>query len=83
MLQGMSEIGKQCAEQRKAKGWTQADAAIRANLARPVISMIERGRFTGSLKSLVAYLSVLGLVLNVNKTNIPQFEQLENIFNDD
>ena len=43
MLQGMSEIGKQCAEQRKAKGWTQADAAIRANLARPVISMIERG----------------------------------------
>ena len=59
MLQGMSEIGTQCAEQCKAKGWTQADAAIRANLARPVISMIERGRFTGSLKSLIAYLSVL------------------------
>ena len=32
--------------------------------------MIERGWFTGSLKSLVAYLSVLGLALNVNKTNI-------------
>ena len=83
MLQGMSEIGKQCAEQRKAKGWTQADAAVRANLARPMISMIERGRFTGSLKSLVAYLSVLGLALHVNKTHIPTFEQLEDTFNDD
>ncbi|WP_320152935.1 helix-turn-helix transcriptional regulator [uncultured Tolumonas sp.] len=60
MLQGMPEIGAQYAEQRKAKGGTQADAATRVNLARPVISMIERGRFTGSLKSLVAYLSVLG-----------------------
>jgi transcriptional regulator with XRE-family HTH domain len=42
MLQGMLEIGAQCAEQRKAKGWTQADAAIRANLARPVISMMAK-----------------------------------------
>ncbi len=83
MLQGMPEIGAQYAEKCKAKVWTQADAATRADLARPVISMIERGRFTGSLKSLVAYLSVLGLALSVNKTNIPQFEQLEDIFNDD
>lgn len=83
MLQGTQEIGRVCSEQRKEKGWTQEEAAIKANLARPVISMIERGRFTGSLKSLVAYLSVLGLELNVQKTHIPQFGQLEDIFNDD
>lgn len=83
MLQGMNEIGKRCVEQRKAKGWTQEDAATRANLARPVISMIERGRFTGSLKSLVAYMSILGLELSANKVQLPQLDQLEDIFSDD
>lgn len=83
MVKGMLEIGSTCEERRKALGLTQAEAADMAQIARSTVSLIENGRFSGSLKSLGAYLAVLELELSVKKTSIPQLDQLQEMFGDE
>lgn len=83
MLPGMREIGKKCQEKRKANGWTQATAGTYAGIHRTVISQIENGHYSGSLKVLTLYLNTLGLKLTVQSAGIPQLDELKALFSDD
>ncbi len=83
MLSGMQAIGATCQQTRKAKGWTQAIAASQAGVNRSVISQIENGQYSGSLKALTLYLTALELQLTVHPLGLPQWDQLEALFNDD
>jgi transcriptional regulator with XRE-family HTH domain len=83
MLPGMQAIGVKCQERRKAKGWTQATAATRAGIHRTVISHIENGVYSGSLKALTLYLNALELMLSVQSVGLPQMDELETLFDDD
>ncbi|MGK3115433.1 helix-turn-helix domain-containing protein [Candidatus Pantoea formicae] len=83
MLPGMLEIGQKCQEKRKAKGWTQSTAATHAGIHRTVISQIENGLYSGSLKALTLYLNALEMKLSVQSAGMPQLDELEALFNDD
>ncbi|WP_369800336.1 helix-turn-helix domain-containing protein [Pantoea sp. BL1] len=83
MLPGMQDIGIKCQEKRKAKRWTQATAALHSGVHRTVISQIENGLYSGSLKVLTLYLNALELKLSVQSAGIPQLDELEALFNDD
>lgn len=83
MLPGMLEIGKKCQEKRKAKGWTQSTAGTYAGVHRSVISQIENGLYSGSLKALTLYLNALEMRLAVQSAGMPQLDELEALFNDD
>lgn len=83
MLPGMKAIGSQCRERRKAKGWTQQDVAARAGIQRTVVSKIENGAYTGSLKALTLYLTAIDLTLTVQAAGLPQLEDLGALFDDD
>lgn len=83
MLAGMKAIGTKCRERRKAKGWTQTTASSRAGVHRTVISEIENGVYTGSLKSLILYLTALELILSVQSVGLPQLDELETLFDDE
>ncbi|WP_336778359.1 helix-turn-helix domain-containing protein [Pantoea sp. USHLN256] len=83
MLPGMQAIGVKCQQRRKAKGWTQTDAATRAGIHRTVISLIENGVYSGSLKALTLYLNALELMLAVQSAGLPQMDELETLFDDD
>ncbi|WP_413653554.1 helix-turn-helix domain-containing protein [Pantoea sp. B65] len=79
----MKAIGVKCLERRKACKWTQLDAASRAGVHRTVISEIENGVYTGSLKALTLYLTAMGLTLTVQSSGLPQLDELEALFDDD
>lgn len=83
MLPGMQDIGRKCQEKRKAKKWTQAIASLHSGVHRTVISQIENGLYSGSLKVLTLYLNALELKLSVQSAGIPQLDELEALFNDD
>ncbi|MCQ8227710.1 MULTISPECIES: helix-turn-helix domain-containing protein [Pantoea] len=83
MLPGLQAIGAKCQERRRANRWTQADAATRAGIHRTVISQIENGVYSGSLKALTLYLNALQLVLSVQSAGLPQMDELETLFDDD
>ncbi|MCA1174971.1 MULTISPECIES: helix-turn-helix domain-containing protein [unclassified Pantoea] len=83
MLPGMQDIGRKCQEKRKAKKWTQAIASLHSGVHRTVISQIENGLYSGSLKVLTLYLNALELKLSVQSAGIPQLDELEALFNDE
>lgn len=83
MLIGMQAIGLKCLERRKARSWTQQVAAERAGVHRSVISAIENGVYTGSLKALTLYLTALDLMLTVQSLTMPQLDELNRLFDDD
>ncbi len=83
MLPGMQDIGRKCQEKRKTKKWTQAIASSHSGVHRTVISQIENGLYSGSLKVLTLYLNALELKLSVQSAGIPQLDELEALFNDD
>jgi transcriptional regulator with XRE-family HTH domain len=83
MLIGMQAIGLKCLERRKARSWTQQAAAERAGVHRSVISAIENGVYTGSLKALTLYLTALDLMLTVQSLTMPQLDELNGLFDDD
>jgi transcriptional regulator with XRE-family HTH domain len=78
----MKAIGAKCQEKRKAKGWTQSTAASRAGIHRTVISQIENGQYSGSLKALTLYLNAIELMLTVQSAGLPQLDELEALFDD-
>lgn len=83
MLPGMKAIGLKCRERRKAKGWTQQLAASRAGIHRTLVSEIENGAYTGSLKAFTLYLTAMDLMLTVQTAGLPQLDELEALFDDD
>lgn len=78
-------IGHQLKVERKLRQYTQADVADAVKTDKAVISRIENGVYTGSLKVLERYLDHLGFHLCIEQTvpQRPQFEQLAELFPDE
>jgi len=72
-------------KRRKELGKTQRQLADEVYVNRSIISQIENGKFTGSLRSYEKYVNSLGLELVVApiKSKIPDFDSLQNMFEDD
>ena len=72
-------------QRRKELGKTQRQLADEIYVNRAIISQIENGKFTGSLKSYEKCLNGLGLELVVApiKSKIPDFDNLQDMFKDD
>ncbi len=79
------KIGLRLKAARKERRISQSKAAEGIGIDRSIVSKIETGRYTGSLKTYERYLASLGYVLTI-KTEEPQqtdFDTLGEIFNDD
>jgi len=79
------KIGLRLKVARKDRRISQAKAAEDIGVDRSIVSKIETGRYTGSLKTYERYLASLGYVLTI-ETEEPQqtdFDTLGEIFNDD
>jgi len=76
--------GKVIRKKRKELGKTQRQLADEIYINRSIISQIENGKFTGSLRSYEKYVNSLGLELVVVpiKSKIPDFDSLQNMFED-
>jgi len=76
--------GKVIRKKRKELGKTQRQLADEIYINRSIISQIENGKFTGSLRSYEKYVNSLGLELVVApiKSKIPDFDSLQNMFED-
>ena len=78
-------IGFKLKTARKERKLSQTEAGKRIGVDHSVISKIETGRYTGSLKTYENYLASLGYVLTI-ETEEPQqtdFDTLSELFNDD
>jgi transcriptional regulator with XRE-family HTH domain len=58
------QVGELIKQEREFNGWTQAELARRAGLAKQVISNIERGSVVGSINTLAAVAHALGLTMH-------------------
>ena len=79
------KIGLLLKAARKNRKMSQSEAAESIGIDRSIVSKIETGRYTGSLKTYERYLASLGYVLTI-ETEEPQqtdFDTLREIFNDD
>jgi DNA-binding XRE family transcriptional regulator len=79
------KIGLQLQAARKEKKMSQSEAANCIGIDRSIVSKIETGRYTGSLKIYERYLASMGYVLSV-ETEEPQqtdFDTLSELFKDD
>lgn len=79
------KIGLQLKATRKDKRMSQFEAADCIGIDRSIVSKIETGQYTGTLKIYERYLASMGYVLTV-ETEEPQqidFESLSDVFKDD
>ena len=79
------KIGSQLKATRKDKKMSQSEAADCIGIDRSLVSKIETGKYTGSLKIYERYLASMGYVLTI-ETEVPQqtdFETLSELFKDD
>ncbi|MEY8210799.1 MAG: helix-turn-helix transcriptional regulator [Gammaproteobacteria bacterium] len=79
------KIGLQLKATRKDKKMSQSEAADCLGIDRSLVSKIETGRYTGSLKIYERYLASMGYVLAI-ETETPQqvdFDTLNEMFKDD
>ena len=77
--------GHVISSRRKELGKTQQQLAKETNVNKAVISQIENGKFSGTLKAYERCLNGLGLELVVApiKSKIPDFDNLQELFKDD
>ena len=85
LMTSRQQIGSQLKTERKVRGLSQADIAVAIDTDRAVISKIENGKYTGSLKVFERYLTHLGFQLLIGKVKPqrPQFDELEALFPDE
>ena len=76
-------IGKFAANERKKRGWTQAQAARRISTFRRAISDIETGKTRGQIDVFLRYLAELNICLTPGIKSEPNFEDLHDIFEED
>lgn len=79
------KIGLQLKATRKDKKLSQSEAADNVGIDRSIVSKIETGQYTGTLKIYERYLASMGYVLAV-ETEEPQqtdLDALSEIFKDD
>lgn len=79
------ENGKIISKKRKELKKTQRKLADETNVNKAIISQIENGKFTGSLKVYERCINGLGLELKVTpiESKIPDFDDLQDLFKDD
>ncbi|AWY00104.1 transcriptional regulator [Marinomonas primoryensis] len=79
------QIGEQICAARKALNKTQKQIAEQTRIHKSTLSLIENGRFTGSLDILERYLDAVGLTLEVTpkKHQLPQWDEIEQLFAED
>jgi transcriptional regulator with XRE-family HTH domain len=79
------QIGEQICAARKALKKTQKQMAEQTGVNKSTLSLIENGRFTGSLDILERYLDAVGLTLDVTpkKHQLPQWDEIESLFAED
>ena len=79
------EIGKKIRLARKRLGYTQKSLSEKTKVNKTTISEIENGRFTGSFDIFERVLDGVGLQFEVNKKkfNLPQWDEIEEIFSED
>ena len=79
------EIGKEIRLARKRLGYTQKSLSEKTKVNKTTISEIENGRFTGSFDIFERVLDGVGLQFEVNKKkfNLPQWDEIEEIFSED
>ncbi|WP_339673913.1 helix-turn-helix domain-containing protein [Dasania marina] len=79
------DIGQQLKSYRQANNLTQADIAKQASIHRQIVSDIERGKFTGSISTLLKYLDLANLELTCTpkKSEFPQLDELDKLFGGD
>ena len=77
--------GKIISGRRKELNKTQKVLAYETNVNKAIISQIENGKFSGSLKVYERCLNGLGLELTVTpiKSKIPDFDDLQDYFKDE
>lgn len=72
----LQRIGRAVAEERRRRGWTQAELAFSANMSSASVWHIERGD-VGSTRTLLEALDVLGLSLAVKvPSHVHSFERV-------
>jgi len=74
----LEHIGKTLRESRRAKGLTQAELGRLTEIDRQTVSDIERGKFTGSLRTLLRYLRFANLELTTREPagRFPNLDEL-------
>ena len=79
------EIGKEIRLARKRLGYTQKSLSEKTKVNKTTISEIENGSFTGSFDIFERVLDGVGLQFEVNKKkfNLPQWDEIEEIFSED
>ncbi|TPV55763.1 helix-turn-helix transcriptional regulator [Aestuariibacter sp. GS-14] len=77
--------GDMLKEKRKQRGWTQAYVSERTGLSKPQIIKIEKGLFSGGIKYLRKYLELLDLEITITekRNEVPQLDELAELFGDD
>lgn len=78
-------LGEILKDKRMADKISQKDLGQKINVSRQVISSIETGSYTGTVKSLNAYANYYGLELTVRlrKPDYPQLDDLASFFMED
>ena len=81
----LTELGLELKQIRRSKGFTQQQVSQITNIARNIVSDIERGRFLGSIGTLLKYMRWANLTLTYTSEHdeFPQLDQLAALFGDD
>ncbi len=82
-MQELIDIGQQTRERRKARGWSQSEAASQIQAHRNEISRIENGNYRGNLATFCRYLNLLGLRLRTEVTRHPTLDDLDSLFSEE
>lgn len=79
------QIGQQLKQQRISRKLSQQQVADLLGCARPRISLIETGRYQGSLQLLERYLHLMDMDLCARSKTLsrPTFDELGEIYGDD
>jgi len=78
-------IGQKLKASRKDKNISQTEAGRLIGVSHAVISKIECGKYTGSLKIYEKYISSMGYYLSIEseRPQMPEFESLSELFADE
>ncbi|MCP3673713.1 MAG: helix-turn-helix transcriptional regulator [Gammaproteobacteria bacterium] len=78
-------IGQKLKASRKGKKMSQTEAGRSIGVSHAVISKIETGKYTGSLKIYEKYITSMGYFLTIESElpQMPEFESLSKLFSDE
>lgn len=75
-----NQIGTIIQRARKKRNWTQSQLADLAGLRQETVSMIENGKKTPKLNSILAVLAALGLEFRIEQRTRGKAQDIEDLF---